>query len=132
MKRRTAREKALQALYEIEISKSTADEAIDHILDEEEQQDHTYLSFLVKGVQEHQLEIDGLVEKSLRKWTLNRLSVVDRNLLRLATFELKYSEDVPSKVVINEAVEIAKLYGDDNSGKFVNGVLSNLEITKRD
>ncbi|GAA0346112.1 transcription antitermination factor NusB [Bacillus carboniphilus] len=132
MKRRTAREKALQALYEIEISKSTADEAIDHILDEEQQKDHTYLSFLVKGVQEHQLEIDGLVEKSLRKWTLNRLSVVDRNLLRLATFELKYSEDVPSKVVINEAVEIAKLYGDDNSGKFVNGVLSNIEINKRD
>lgn len=125
MKRRTAREKALQALYQIEISKSTVDETIEHILNEEEQDE--YLLFLVNGVVENLTEIDSIIEGSLQKWKINRLSFIDRNLLRLATFELLHSENVPANAVINEAIEIAKIYGDDNSSKFVNGVLSNIK-----
>ncbi|HWO76224.1 MAG TPA: transcription antitermination factor NusB [Bacillus sp. (in: firmicutes)] len=125
MKRRTAREKALQALYQIEVSKASADEAIENILEGEESDD--YLTFLINGVVTHQSEIDSTIEKHLQKWRLDRLSVVDRNLLRLATFELLHSESVPSNVVLNEAIEIAKIYGDDNSSKFINGVLSNIK-----
>ncbi|MET3699185.1 NusB antitermination factor [Bacillus oleivorans] len=125
MKRRTAREKALQALYQIEVSKAAADEAIENVLDGDEPDD--YLTFLINGVVTHQSEIDASIEKHLQKWRLSRLSVVDRNLLRLAAFELLHSESVPSNVVLNEAIEIAKIYGDDNSSKFINGVLSNLK-----
>lgn len=129
MKRRTAREKALQALYEMDINQSSAEEAMDFIL--EGQAIDPYLEFLVKGVKEQRQTLDSTIEKYLQKWKLNRLSVVDRNLLRLATFELLHSELVPTNVVINEAIEIAKRFGDEQSSKFVNGVLSNIGHTDR-
>ena len=123
MKRRTAREKALQAIFQIEMSETAVEEAIEHVLDGEPSD--TYLEKLVKGVTQHKEEIDAALVKHLEKWSLDRLSNVDRNILRIALYELQYgSEDVPVKVAMNEAIEIAKIYGDDQSSKFINSVLS--------
>lgn len=81
---------------------------------------------LVKGVSEHIEEIDETISKYATNWQINRMAVVDRNILRIATFEISYLTDVPAKVSINEAVDMAKKYGDTNSSKFVNGILDKI------
>lgn len=126
MKRRTAREKALQALFQIDVSNAEATDAIQHVLDGESGDE--YLSNLVSGVVEQKEEIDQLIVNHLEKWTLDRLATVDRNLLRMAVYELKFSQnEVPENVILDEAIEIAKIYGDDQSSKFINGVLSKIK-----
>ncbi|WP_040208159.1 transcription antitermination factor NusB [Neobacillus jeddahensis] len=126
MKRRTAREKALQALFQIDVSSAEPAIAIEHVLEGESSDE--YLSKLVEGVVEQKSEIDQLITENLEKWTLDRLATVDRNLLRMATYELKYCKtEVPENVVLDEAIEIAKIFGDDQSSKFINGVLSKVK-----
>lgn len=126
MKRRTAREKALQALFQIDLSEIDKNDAIIHALDGEKPD--VYLSSLVNGVLDHQVSIDEHIKKHLENWTIERIANVDRNLLRIAVYELVYrSEEVPENVVIDEAVEIAKAYGDDKSSKFINGILSKIK-----
>jgi transcription antitermination protein NusB len=125
MKRRTAREKALQALFQIDVSQADPSEAIEHVLEGEEGDD--YLTLLVTGVLENKEEIDSMIKQYLEKWKLERLATVDRNLLRQGVYELKYSKDVPANVVIDEAIEIAKIFGDDQSSRFINGVLSKVK-----
>jgi N utilization substance protein B len=128
MKRRTAREKALQAIFQIDVSQTTTEDALEHVL--EEKPSDAYLEKLVSGVVEHREEIDTHITRHLEKWTLERLAHVDRNLLRVSVYELLYcQDDVPVNVVIDEAVEIAKIYGDEQSSKFINGVLSNVKNT---
>jgi len=78
---------------------------------------------LVNGVAEKQEEIDALIEKFSKHWKLSRMSAIDRNILRLATYELLYRPDIPPKVSINEAVELAKAFGSEESAAFVNGIL---------
>ncbi|WML47571.1 transcription antitermination factor NusB [Neobacillus sp. PS3-34] len=126
MKRRTAREKALQALFQIDVSSTEPASAIEHVLEGEAGDD--YLNLLVLGVVENKEEIDQLIKVNLEKWSIERLATVDRNLLRIAVYELKYCRnDVPENVILDEAIEIAKLYGDDQSSKFINGVLSKVK-----
>ncbi len=126
MKRRTAREKALQALFQIDMSQAKASEAIENVLENHPQDD--YLTELVVGVDLHKQQIDEIIKLHLEKWTLERLATVDRNLLRIAIFELLYKKDeVPANVVLDEAIEIAKVFGDDQSSRFVNGVLSKVK-----
>ncbi len=81
---------------------------------------------LVEGVIQHRDAIDAEISKHAHNWAMDRLSVVDRNVLRIAVFELLYLEDIPPVVTINEAIEIAKQFGDDESGGFVNGILDGL------
>ncbi|CAN7329148.1 transcription antitermination factor NusB [Rossellomorea sp. LjRoot5] len=123
MKRRVAREKALQALFQIDMSGIEPEVALRNVLEEEEKMD-AYLEQVVLGFIENQERIDGHIRENLEKWSFDRLAKVDRNILRLGVYELLFVEDVPNKVVINEAVEIAKIFGDDQSSKFINGVLS--------
>ncbi|RJQ54403.1 MAG: transcription antitermination factor NusB [Actinobacteria bacterium] len=78
---------------------------------------------LLNGVVSHQDRIDALIRDSTDNWVLERMSIVDRNILRMAIYEMLYEEDIPSTVSVNEAVELAKVYGTQDSGKFVNGVL---------
>ena len=127
MKRRTAREKALQALFQIDISDIDKEIAIEHVLEGEKSD--SYLTKLVDGVLSHQVSIDETIKQYLENWSLERIANVDRNILRLAAYEMMYgqADDVPVNVAIDEAVEIAKLYGDDQSGRFVNGVLSKIK-----
>lgn len=130
MKRRTAREKALQALFQIDISDIDKETAIEHVLEGEKSD--LYLTKLVDGVLSYQVSIDETIKQYLENWSLERIANVDRNVLRLATYEIMYSQadDVPVNVAIDEAVEIAKLYGDDQSGRFVNGVLSKIKANQ--
>ncbi|CEG27797.1 transcription antitermination factor NusB [Bacillus sp. B-jedd] len=126
MKRRTAREKALQALFQIDVSDAEPASAIEHVLEGESPD--PYLAKLVNGAVENKRDLDSLISRNLEKWSMERLAAVDRNLLRLGAYELKYcSDEVPANVVLDEAIEIAKLYGDDQSSKFINGVLSKVK-----
>ncbi|PLS01700.1 transcription antitermination factor NusB [Neobacillus cucumis] len=127
MKRRTAREKALQALFQIDVSNTEPSLAIEHVLEGEQNDD--YLTHLVLGVVEQKTSIDHLISENLEKWSLDRLATVDRNLLRMAAYELKFSREIPENVVLDEAIEIAKVYGDDQSSKFINSVLSKIKET---
>jgi len=85
--------------------------------------DHGFIHGLVKGVLEHQKDIDVLITQFAPEWPLDQITTVDRNILRIGIFELKFNHDIPPKVAINEAIELAKTFGGESSGKFVNGVL---------
>jgi len=87
-----------------------------------------YLLQLVQGVTTHREELDALITRHSEHWRLERMAAVDRNLLRLAAYELLYEPKIPPKVVINEAVELAKLYGTEDSGAFVNGILDRIRV----
>lgn len=127
MKRRTARQKALQSLFQVDVSESDPKEAIESVLEEESSD--PFLEQLVHGVVEHKEEIDELLRKHLEKWNLERLANVDRSILRIAVFEMKYVEEIPVKVSIDEAIELAKEFGDDSSSRFVNAILSKIKDT---
>lgn len=130
MKRREAREKAFQALFQIDINDITPEEAIDYVL-QEKPEEMDFLNRLVNGVMEHKEEIDQTISKHLEKWSLARIASVERTVLRIAVYEMTYlRREVPEKVAINEAVEVAKKYGEDQSGKFVNGVLKKMATTE--
>lgn len=126
MSRRLAREVAFRALFQIDIGKCRAELALRHSLegfsfsDEEEQ----FVTSLVKGVTDNLPMLDDLISKHLVKWELDRLSAVDRNLLRMAMYEILYRNDIPPAVSINEALELAKKYGSTGEAVgFINGVL---------
>ncbi|WP_042346034.1 transcription antitermination factor NusB [Bacillus massiliigorillae] len=125
MKRRTAREKALQALFQIDIADTEIQDALNFVI--EDQGHDEYLDFLVKGTMENVNKIDEIIASNLENWTIARLSNIDRNILRIATFEMLKSTEVPVNVVIDEGIEIAKAFGDDQSSKFVNAVLSKIK-----
>ncbi|MBC1403771.1 transcription antitermination factor NusB [Listeria welshimeri] len=123
MKRRESREKALQALFQIELNEMSLDQAIKNIM-EDEQDD--YMEKLVEGVMANKAEIDAIIEPNLDNWRMDRLSKVDLSLLRLSVYEINYLDDVPNRVSLNESIEIAKIYSDEKSSKFINGVLANI------
>jgi transcription antitermination protein NusB len=126
MKRRTAREKALQALFQIDMSGAEPGSAIEHVL--EDAPNDEFLTQLVNGVVENKEQLDETIKKYLANWKIERLATVDRNLLRLSVYELLFlKEVVPANVAIDEAIEIAKRFGDDQSSKFINGVLSKVK-----
>ncbi|QEO62782.1 transcription antitermination factor NusB [Bacillus altitudinis] len=125
MKRRTAREKALQTLFQIDVSNIDPKEAITHALDEQESD--PFFEELVFGVLEQKDMLDDMISQHLVNWKLDRIANVDRAILRLSVYEMVYQEDIPVSVSMNEAIELAKLFGDDKAPKFVNGVLSNIK-----
>ncbi|MCP3763288.1 transcription antitermination factor NusB [Domibacillus sp. A3M-37] len=125
MNRRTAREKGIQALYQMDLSGAESAEAVENVLNGDES-DSSYLQEIVAGVETHRDEIDAMIKNNLEKWSFDRLAKVDRNILRLAVYEMNYSDDVPAKVAINEAIELAKYFSDERAGKFINGVLSKI------
>jgi N utilization substance protein B len=124
MKRRKARELALQTLFQIDLSEANPTDALQHVLEEANEKEDSFLSSIVTNFVEHKEEIDKTLASNIESWTIDRLGNVDRNILRIALVEINYLEDAPKSVVINEAIEIAKIYGDDDSSKFINAVLS--------
>ena len=118
--RRGARERALGLLYESE----SKDRSPAEVLDELPIEPDPYTADVVTGVGEHLAEVDELIGRHARDWTVDRMPVVDRTLLRIAVFELLHRPDVPTGAVISEAVELAKRFSTEESGRFVNGVLS--------
>lgn len=139
MKRRLAREIALQSLYQIEMNEVSPEAAIETVLEEARSDNEAelavgegdvartpYLTDLVEGTTRNKERIDETLSVYLTGWKVDRLSKVDRQILRLAAYELLFGTEVPPKVVVNEAIELAKRFGSDESGKFVNGVLGKL------
>jgi len=127
--RSECREWALQFLYQAEFVGSRSREDLDRFwghFHPEGPGAPAYLRALVAGVAAHQEELDALIVRFSEHWRLERMTVVDRNLLRLAAYELLYQAKVPPKVVINEAVELAKRYGSEDSGAFINGILDQI------
>ncbi len=150
--RRRGRECALQVLYSLDVNASlSAAQALAHYwrafgggpdglrpaggAGEEpapvgdDEKDASIIAFaeeLVNGAIEHQAEIDDIIQRASKNWRLDRMARVDRNLLRLGTYELRFQPDVPAKVVINEAIEVAKRYGTAESPAFVNGLLDRI------
>ena len=130
MKRRTrARELALQFLYQFDIRGREVERELDSFLREEES-DRTAAEFaatLVRGALAHRAELDEHIRAVAQNWEISRMAVIDRNVLRLATFELLFRDDIPPKVSINEAIELGKRYSTQNSGGFINGVLDKVK-----
>jgi N utilization substance protein B len=134
--RRRAREFALQALYQSDISGSPGAEAVPGLWSgqvdgglEAKAADGSEVAFceeVVAGVDAKREEIDGLIEQASENWRLSRMPVVDRNILRLATYELIGCPEVPASVSINEALELAKRFGDKSSRAFINGILDKI------
>lgn len=124
MKRREAREKAVQTLFQLDGTTLPVEEAISYI---SEGPIDSFYEMLVKGTSEKQEAIDKVLTEKLENWSLDRLPKIERTILRLAVYELLYNEDVPHKVAVNEAIELCKTFGDEKSGRFVNGVLSKFE-----
>ena len=126
-KRRKARELALQLLYQLDLrgTGETAPHEGEFWAQHSAADGPTreYATQLVTGVKTHWSKIDDVIAQSAEHWDLERMSVVDRNILRLAVFELGWEREVPPKVAINEAIEIAKKFGTRESGRFINGVL---------
>ena len=134
-KRTKARECALQILYQIDLSGSNAQDCVKNYWENYQKDGEPpvkeFAELLVFGVRDNMERIDKIVSSYAENWQLNRMAVVDRNILRLATFELLYRDDIPPKVSINEAIDIAKKFGDQDSGKFVNGILDKINKTER-
>jgi transcription antitermination protein NusB len=133
MTRREAREKAVQALYQIDMRGIDPAEAIKVITSGEmEPADKEFLEKLVHGVLEQQQSIDESIKKYLRNWSLDRLALVDRAILRIAVYEILFMNEIPSKVSVNEALELARAFGMEESVKFINGVLANVAKEQED
>jgi len=128
MRRRTqAREIALKVLYQIDISGDVYQDAMEQI--SKTIKDERVLEFARKLIQktlENIDTIDSLIKKYALNWDLDRMAIIDRNILRFAVYELVYCDNIPPKVSLDEAIELAKKYGDNTSGKFVNGILDKI------
>jgi len=128
-KRRKSREFALQVLYQLDITEQDVSKVLtqfqNHFVGKGERDD--FLERLVLGVTEHRSEIDELIERFSENWRLERMAVIDRTILRLAIFELLYCEDIPPKVTLNEAIELGKRFGSEDSGRFINGILDRIQ-----
>ncbi len=127
--RRKSREFALQALYQLNITKQDVTVLLtqfeEHFLADGKADE--FLRRLVLGVLEHREELDRLIERYSENWRLDRIDMIDRNILRMALFELLYCEDIPPKVTINEAIDLGKRYGSEDSGSFINGILDRVQ-----
>ncbi len=138
MKRRLAREMTVQSLYQMEMNEVSAEEAVNMVLEEanhdneanmEITDENNLKQFVIELVEEtYKIKeyIDNMLAQYLKGYQMDRLSRVDRQVLRLAAYEMVFREDVPPKVVINEAIELSKHFGMEDSGKFVNGVLGKM------
>lgn len=122
--RRKSRELALQCLYQIEQGGNTEGTVEDmKVHFDVNAKAAPYAQELVSGIQEHRNDIDALIENNSKNWRLNRMAVIDRNVLRIATYELVYKRDIPGSVVIDEAIEISRRFSTDEAPSFINGIL---------
>lgn len=134
-KRTLAREYALQLLYQVDITHDNVDDALNNFWQAHSEEDlseeiKNFTADLVKGALKDLSAIDAKIAQYAANWQLKRMATVDRNILRLAGFELLFREDIPPKVSINEAIELAKKYSGEDASKFVNGILDKIKSEK--
>lgn len=125
MNRRRCRELALQTLYQLDITKGEGlkPENFPEFSQELPGEAEKFIRDLVEGTIKRQDELDEVIRKYSLHWSLERMFIIDRNILRMAVYELRYMRDIPPKVTLNEAIEIAKRYGTEDSAGFINGIL---------
>lgn len=123
--RREGRVIAFQSIFSYDFNKKDINDILkfDWLTEEHSKESLEYANFLVTGTIQHIEEIDEIIKPKLKNWDINRISSVDRSILRFAIFSLLYEKDLDKKVIINEAIEIAKIFGNDESYKFINGIL---------
>jgi N utilization substance protein B len=128
-KRRRSREFALQVLYQLEILKQDPTKVLTTTKENFLTKDHDFefAERIVLGIQKNINEIDSLIKRYSEHWRLDRMTIIDRNILRMALFELLYCDDIPPKVTLNEAVSLGKKYGTEESGSFINGILDRIQ-----
>ncbi|MFH1759528.1 MAG: transcription antitermination factor NusB [bacterium] len=131
-KRRKARETALQVLYAWNIAGESFDEVASKIMTGTHLDEHAmeFTHAIIKIVTDRFESLDLMIKEQLENWDLNRVATLDRNILRIALAEILYFDDIPSKVSIDEAIELAKKYSTENSGKFINGILDAIAFKK--
>jgi N utilization substance protein B len=136
-RRRKAREETLRILYRLEFDNRQSEETLSQYWENKKTNQATreYSTWLVNGIISHHKKIDTIIQNASEHWRLSRMALIDRNILRMAVFELLYEENIEPAVVINEAIEIAKAYSGNEAATFVNGVLDairkNLENQKK-
>lgn len=133
MKRRRAREYALQLLFQLDITKNKLNNKQFEGFWEDIREDNDIKEFadnLVRGTRENIAAIDETIKKAAEHWSIDRMAVIDRNILRCATYELLYRTDIPPLVTINEALEISKKYSTEDSASFINGILDKIAKDK--
>lgn len=132
MNRKKSRETAMKLLFQMTINKEDIDETITRFRSGEfsnlklENLDMDYILRVVRGVQHNIKQLDEKIQLYLKKWKINRISKIDITILRICTYEFIYENDIPKNVSINEAIELAKIYGEDKSTDFINGILGNM------
>ncbi|AVQ46867.1 transcription antitermination factor NusB [Clostridium botulinum] len=142
MNRRKSREVAMRLLFQTTLNEENLEEALENLKDVRESEesakekdyesvdlkdvDIDYVKRIIKGIEENKEEIDEKIKENLKNWKIERLSKVDLSILRLCTYELKFEEDIPSKVSVNEAIELAKKYSGEKAATFINGVLGKM------
>jgi N utilization substance protein B len=132
--RRKVRSLVLKALYEIDCAAHPIEEVLTRHLEEEAlgKDAEAFARYLLYGVLEHKSELDKLIHEHAPEWPVEQMALIDRNILRIAIYELTTTRETPLKVAINEAVELAKTYGSDSAPRFVNGVLGALATKHAD
>ena len=131
MSRKSAREAAMQLIYQIDLGAANPDEAIVHFYENYEgkefnEEDRVYIEGCVHGTCDSLKTIDEVIEKNSIEWKVNRIAKVDLAIMRLAIYEMTNRQDVPKAVAVNEAIELAKKFGGENSSSYINGVLGNI------
>jgi N utilization substance protein B len=132
--RRLSREQALQALFFMDMHRDPDKDSVGQFCSSFTRDNPTqpYFHRLVDGVLENRQTIDSVIEQFSSNWKLSRMSCVDRNVLRIAVFELLYLADIPPKVSINEAIDVGKRFGTDESGAFINGILDSIRLAMKE
>ena len=128
--RRRSRELAMQALFFMDVSRKIANEMVEPFCACFSPPDRArpFFLVLVKGVIKALEQIDSIIERFSKNWRISRMSPVDRNIMRIAVYEIIYCRDIPSKVSINEAIDIGKKFGTEESGAFINGIIDSIRI----
>ncbi len=132
-KRRKSRELALQALYQLDVVNEDPEDVVQLFWENFSPREEikAFCSSLIEGTWKNREEIDELIKRHSEHWRVERMALVDRNILRLAVFELCYCPDIPYKVTLNEAIEMAKRFGSEDSGSFINGILDRIAKQNR-
>lgn len=127
MTRRKARETSLQMIFQLDVGNNDW-EALEHTLQDANlnSENNDFAAAVVKGAWEHKAEIDGIIEAYAKEWKLDRFANVDKNILRLAVYELIYCPDTSPNIVINEAIQLAKTFSYSDAGSFINGILDRI------
>ena len=128
MSRQLARETAFKMIFQMDVGKNAlevAERTMEEALDEGliKKRDTAYILELVAGVADKKDELDAFIAEHAKGWTLDRINVIEKNLIRLALYEIRHMENIPYEVSVNEAIELAKRYGEDDAYSFVNGIL---------